>query len=57
MVITTRFKEEPVVTCMEEGCKSLPPQSTRSRARQHAATTGHAVRVIVEDVTYYRKGQ
>lgn len=56
MVITTRFKEEPLVQCTHEGCK-LPPDADRIRARVHVKNTGHTVRVIVEDVTIYRKGE
>ena len=56
MVITTRFKEEPLVLCNEPGCK-LKPQLTRQRVREHVTRTGHTVKVIVEDVTIYRKGQ
>lgn len=55
-MITTRFKEEPLVQCLAEGCK-LKPTMSRVRVRQHVERTGHDVRVIVEDVTYYRKGQ
>jgi predicted nucleic acid-binding Zn ribbon protein len=55
MVITTRFKEEPLVQCTEPECR-LKPQLTRQRVRQHVDRTGHAVKVIVEDVTIYRKG-
>lgn len=56
MVITTRFKEKAFAQCLEPGCP-LQATATRIRVRQHVERTGHKVRVIVEDVTIYRKGQ
>ena len=37
-----------------EGCARLSPDSTRERARQHAARTGHTVHYVIEDTTTYR---
>lgn len=59
MVITTRFKEEPLVQCLEPGCVPMgtPATRTRERARAHVKDTGHTVRVLIEDVTIYKKGE
>lgn len=58
MVITTRFKENPMVWCTVEGCSmSRPEYRTRTRARAHVIDTGHEVKVSIEDITIYRKGQ
>lgn len=48
----SRVKLPQAVEC--EGCDILRSDATRERARQHAKTTGHTVRVSVEQVTVYR---
>lgn len=38
-----------------ESCSNLPPDAARHRARLHTEMTGHTVRVVVKDITIYRK--
>jgi hypothetical protein len=48
----TRRRSAGKVEC--ENCDHLPIDATRERARQHADSAQHLVRVLVEDVTTYR---
>jgi hypothetical protein len=50
-----RFRSQTTAEC--EQCDRLHPDSTRERARQHAAVLGHTVHVVIEDTTVYRKAQ
>lgn len=53
-VRTLRYRMEPLVECERQRCE-LSPEATRQRVRQHVERTGHTVRVIVRDVTVYRR--
>lgn len=52
-VTIRRIRLDAVAEC--EDCKDLPPGATRTRARLHAEMQDHTVRVVIEDITIYRK--
>jgi glutamate mutase epsilon subunit len=52
-VTIRRFRLDPAAEC--DDCKDLPRDATRERARLHAEMREHTVRVVIQDVTVYRK--